>query len=132
MTLPELERAIVAVGGHAGPLRAAPGDRRGRITWTGTGYYQAVTFNPELFDQHPNTLQLLTYGGGLLEEILQAVEPPVDSVAGGEAIRCAQASPWPLVGFYGAVEGCPIRSLAELRAVLEKGQAAQLKDDRRQ
>jgi hypothetical protein len=131
VTLPELERAIVessAMQGRFDPHSEIAGAHL--LDWHGT--YQAVTFNPDLFDQYPNTLRLLTYGGGLLEEILQAVEPPADGVAGGEAIRCGQASPWPLVGFYGAVDGCPIRSLAELRAVLDKGQSAELKDDGRQ
>jgi len=131
VTLPELERAIVQSAAMKGRFEPHPQIAGAHfLDWHGG--YEAVTFNPALFDQHPNTLRLLTYGGGLLEEILQAVEPPVDGTAAGQTVRCSQASPWPLVGFYGAVDGCPIRTLAELRAILDKGQAAGLDGDRRQ
>lgn len=130
-TLPDLERAVV--GARAMQDRFVPhSDIAGAHFLDWHGGYQAVTFNPQLFDQHPNTLQLLTYGGGLLEEILQSVEPPLDGKASGEIARCSQATPWPLVGFYGAADSCPIRSLAELRAALEKGLTAELADDQRQ
>ena len=131
VTLPELERAIVesaAMRDRFEPHPEIAGAHR--LDWHGE--YQAVTFNPDLFDRHPNTLQLLTYGGGLLEEILQSVEPPADGVAGGEAARCAHASPWPLVGFYKTADSCPIHCLVELRAVLDKGEPAKLTDDQRQ
>jgi len=131
VTLPELERAIVESGAMRGRFDPHP-EIAGAHLLDWHGAYQAVTFNPELFDQHPSTLRLLTYGGGLLEEVLQAVEPPGDGVAGGQVVRCAQAVPWPLVGFYGSADGCPVRSLSELRAVVEKGPRVELKDDQRQ
>ncbi len=131
VTLPELERAIVESSAMKDRFEPHPQIAGAHyLDWHGG--YEAVTFNPALFDQHPNTLRLLTYGGGLLEEILQAVEPPADGAAGGEVVRCSQAAPWPLTGFYASVDGCPIRSLAGLRATLDEGQSAALDADRRQ
>ena len=36
----------------------------------------AVTFDATLFDAHPNTLRLLTYGSELLTALLEAVPEP--------------------------------------------------------
>lgn len=131
VTLPELERTIVGSAAMRGRFEPHP-EIAGAHLMDWHGAYQAVTFNPALFDAHPNTLRLMTYGGGLLEEVLQGVEPPADGVAGWQVARCGQMVPWPLVGFYGAVEGSPIRSLAEMRASLQRGQAAELKDEQRE
>ena len=131
VTLPDLERTIVESEMMHERFEPHPKIAGAHLLdWHGN--YEAVTFNPVLFDQHPNTLRLMTYGSGLLEEVLQAVEPPVDGTSGGDVVRCAHATPWPLIGFYGAVDGCPTGSLAELRAVLDKGQTVELKEEQRQ
>ena len=130
VSLPELERAIVgsaAMGGRFEPHPEIAGAHL--VDWRGS--YQAVTFDPELFDQHPNTLRLLTYGGGLLEDILHAVDPPGENPSGGQVVRCVVEAPWPIVGYYGLPDGQPIGSLAALRSLLDHGQAAQLTDDHR-
>jgi superfamily II DNA or RNA helicase len=131
ITLPDLERAIVGSQAMEGRFVPHP-EIAGAHLLDWRGNFQAVTFNPDLFDQHPNTLRLLTYGSDLLKEVLQAVEPPLDGVAGGEVVRCAQAAPWPLVGYYETVDGQAVRSFAELRGVLDKGVANDLADDQRQ
>ncbi len=131
VTLPELERAIVQSAAMHSRFEPHPQIAGAHfLDWHGA--YEAVTFNPELFDQHPNTLRLMTYGSGLLEEVLQSVDPPVDSTAGGQVVRLGQASPWPLVGFYGTVDSQSVRTLGELRAVLDKAQSVPLVDDQRQ
>jgi len=131
VTLPELERAIVesaALGGRFEPHPEIAGAHL--LDWHGN--YQAVTFDPELFDRHPNTLRLLTYGGGLLEEILHAVDPPAEDAVGRQVVRCALESPCRMVEYYGVLDAQPIRTLAELRSVLDTGQAAALAIDQRQ
>gem|GEM_PF-4408113 len=40
------------------------------LDWNGQD--QEVTFNPALFDEHPNTLTLLSFGSDLLAELLDS------------------------------------------------------------
>ncbi|MBM4095037.1 MAG: hypothetical protein FJ276_37360 [Planctomycetes bacterium] len=97
------------------------------MDWHGT--YQPVTFHPDLFDEHPNTLRLMTYGDPLLHEVLQAVQPPMVDAAGCQVARCSLTAPWPVVGFYGVVDSSPIQSLAEIRSAVQSGQASELTDE---
>lgn len=131
VTLPELERSIVESAAMRDRFEPHP-EIRGAHMLDRHGAWEAVTFNPDLFDEHPNTLRLLTYGSGLLEEVLQAVEPPTDSAAAGALVRCSQAAPWPLVGFYGAGDGSPVRTLTELQEIMDKGSAVTLDDSQQQ
>ncbi len=79
-----------------------------------------VTFRPEVFDAHPNTLKLLTYGQSLLDDLLQAVPQPISS-EGAEArvVRCSTDT-GELVAFYPSAEDGPaaVESLGQLRKVL--------------
>ena len=131
VTLPELERAIVQSKELQGKFEPHP-EIGGAHYLDWHGMYQAVTFNPDLFDKHPNTLQLLTYGGGLLEQVLQAVDPPIDGADRGEIVRCSQTAPWPMVGFFGVADGQTVRSLSELKSVLDNAAPAVLADCSRQ
>ena len=131
VTLPELERSIVESAAMRGRFEPH-GEIAGAHLLDWHGSYQAVTFDPELFDEHPNTLQLLTYGGGLLEEILQTVEPPQHGAALTELVRCSLDVPWPLVSFYEPQNGRSVRTLAELREVLDKGLAEEIGQDQHQ
>ncbi len=92
------------------------------------GAYRPVTFNPDLFDRHPNTLTLMTYGGGLLERVLEAVDPPADARAACQVVRCRLDGAVPLVGYYRAAETRALRSLAELRASLAHSDPAAWND----
>ena len=59
MTLTEMERTLVqskALGSRFRPHHSIPGVHL--LDWNGED--QEVTFNPELFDDHPNTLTLLS------------------------------------------------------------------------
>jgi len=44
------------------------------LTWNGE--HTAVTFDAQVFDQHPDSVQLLSYGNPLLEQLLGAVPDP--------------------------------------------------------
>ncbi|HUW32942.1 MAG TPA: hypothetical protein VM223_15145, partial [Planctomycetota bacterium] len=66
---------------------------------------QAVTFNAALFDEHPNTLQFMSFGSKLLAEALEAVEPPVLAKSSGLIARCKTDVPWPLAGFFAVRSG---------------------------
>jgi len=75
VTLQQLEVEIVrskALGGLFRPHPEITGAHL--LTWKANDL--AVTFLPEVFDRHPNTVQLLSYGEDLLDELLASVGDP--------------------------------------------------------
>jgi hypothetical protein len=81
---------------------------------------QAVTFDPVVYDEHPSTLRLVTYGGELLAALLASVAPPDEVTQGGQLARCSATAPVERVGWY-AVDGelvTPIRRLSHLHGAL--------------
>jgi hypothetical protein len=75
VTLYELEQTLIAsqsLGHRFRPHLTIHGAYQ--LDWHGA--WQEITFDANLFDEHPNTLKLMTYGSGLLEEVLAVVEPP--------------------------------------------------------
>jgi len=83
----------------------------------------AVTFDPAVFDAHPNTLQFLTFGHPLLERLLDRVVGmgEGDEVM-GPLLRLEVETPLRRVAYYALdAEGRPrrLRRLAEVREALE-------------
>jgi superfamily II DNA or RNA helicase len=128
VTLSDLERTLVqsqALGDRFRPHPTISGAHL--LDWNGQD--QEVTFNPALFDEHPNTLTLLSFGSDLLAELLEAVEPPATCEADGFLARCRVESPVPVVGYYGASKDGqpePILTLASLRKRLDAEPLARL------
>ncbi|MBN1249307.1 MAG: DEAD/DEAH box helicase family protein [Anaerolineae bacterium] len=82
----------------------------------------AVTFDRGVFDAHPNTLQLLTYGNPLLDRLLALVPDPEDAPDGGNLLRIEMETPLRRVGYYtqdsaGAVQ--PLTRLADLQGAID-------------
>ncbi|HID90030.1 MAG TPA: hypothetical protein EYP52_10055, partial [Anaerolineae bacterium] len=82
-----------------------------------------VTFDPAVFDAHPNTLQFLTFGHPLLEWLLEQVAGTGegDEVI-GPLLRLEMETPLRRVAYYTLdAEGHPrsLRRLAEVREALE-------------
>gem|GEM_PF-2943281 len=94
------------------------------MDWHGT--WQDITFNPDLFDEHPNTLKLMTYGSGVLVEVLAVVDPPEGNGLCGEVIRCSLETPWQLVSYYSSHDHEPIPSLTKLTSILGNGLLTEL------
>jgi SNF2 family DNA or RNA helicase len=121
VTLTELERTLVqsrALGSRFRPHPSIPGAHL--LDWNGEDH--EVTFHPELFDLHPNTLMLLSYGCNLLDELLGALDLPTTGESNGFLTRCQVGAPAPLVGYYalgsdGQPE--PVLSLTALRMLLD-------------
>jgi len=128
VTLTDLERTIVqskALGSRFRPHPTISGAYL--LDWNGQD--QEVTFNPALFDEHPNTLTLLSFGSNLLAELLETVEPPATSDTDGWLARCGVESPVPVVGYYGPDEedqAEAIPTLASLRKRLDAEPLARL------
>ncbi|MBN1135457.1 MAG: DEAD/DEAH box helicase family protein [Anaerolineae bacterium] len=84
------------------------------------GHETAITFDRATFDDHPNTLQLLTFGNPLLTALLARV-PPVAAGAAGPLLRASVDAPLPRVAYYALDSaGRPRRMdrLADLRTAL--------------
>jgi superfamily II DNA or RNA helicase len=119
VSLPELERTVVGANAFKDRFQAHP-SIGGAYLLDWAGEYQAVTFNPAVFDDHPNTLRLLSFGSELLADVLRSVDPPAEGDKNGVVARCAVRDPWSLACFYGAAGGAPaaIPSLDQLQAML--------------
>ena len=66
VTLTDLERTLVQSKALGSRFRPHPTISRAHLLdWNGED--QEVTFNPVLFDEHPNTLTLLSFGSDLLD-----------------------------------------------------------------
>ncbi len=123
LTMPELERALVGSAALAGRFAAHPTVAGAHLLdWKGPG--RPVTFDPGVYDEHPNTIQLLTYGSDLLDELLAVVDPPTARAESGRLVRCSAGTPVERVGWYAANgHGTPVCSLRLLGDVLD-GQTA--------
>jgi hypothetical protein len=132
LTMTELERTVVrseALGPRFRPHPRISGAHL--LDWGGQD--QEVTFNPVLFDEHPNTLKLLSFGSDLLAGLLEAVEPPEPSETDGILARCRIDSPTLLVAYYGPVQDDqpePILTLASLYKRLDREPPCRLTADR--
>ena len=110
VTLDDLKRVLTQSSSLAECFQPHP--KFERAYWLRTdGDDVAVTFDAALFDAHPNTLRLLTYGNELLTELLRAVPepalvpplPPSQSWGGkrgGRVLRCQTKGPLPLCAYY--------------------------------
>jgi len=125
VTLPELERTLIeseALGHRFRPHLAIPGAHH--FDWHGA--WQDITFNADLFDEHPNTLKLMTYGSGILEDVLAVVDPPDGNGLCGEVVRCSLEAPWQLVSYYSSHDSQPIPSLKKLKSMIDNGVLTEL------
>ncbi len=99
VTMSQLERTLVesvALGERFRPHPTIAGAHL--LDWD--GQMQPVTFDPAVYDEHPNSLRLVTYGGDLLANLLGTVDPPQVVTKDGRLIRCAAFHPLERVGWY--------------------------------
>jgi hypothetical protein len=119
VTMPELERALVTSAALGARFQAHPTIVRAHLLdWN--GQMHPVTFDPAVYDDHPNTVRLLTYGNELLANVLATVDPPQEAMRGGQVARCTAVAPVESVGWYavGVGQASPIRTFANLQEVL--------------
>lgn len=131
VTLPDLERVIAtsaALGDRFWPHRKLAGAHL--LDWHGN--WREVTFDPALFDEHPNSLTLLSYGSDLLGELLDVVDAPQADRGGGVVARCCVAGQCSAASFFRLRDLSLIPSLTQLLTVLEKTSSSAITADRRQ
>jgi hypothetical protein len=119
VTLQDIERAVVesqSLGKRFMPHPEIPGAHL--LSWRGEAF--SVTFSPQIFDRYPNTVQLLSYGNPLLDELLaSAGDPPASDEPEGLGLFRSRSSPRVSL-FLRADDGGvrAVQSLADLLAVL--------------
>lgn len=88
----------------------------------------AVTFDPNAFDAHPSTVQLLTFGSPLLDSLLARVEElPERRAPDGRILRLKVETPLPRVAYYTLSDDgqpVPVSNLAGLRAALKPSEVS--------
>jgi superfamily II DNA or RNA helicase len=119
VTLADLEALLTRTPSLKERFQPHPQFKRAYLLQTDSGEL-AVTFDAALFDEHPNTLRLLSYGSEVLAALLDSVEAPEwDTV--GRIVRCSADTPLPLRAYYTLDDkGQPrrIERLADLQAAL--------------
>jgi hypothetical protein len=97
---------------------------KGAYLFDHEGSKVAVTFNQRLFDQHPNTLKLLTYGEPLLAALLARWPAPTVGDGGTGRLIRSEAPSDHLVGYYRPSDEQPTetQTVGELRAALSAPQ----------
>jgi hypothetical protein len=97
ITMRELEKTLVgsrALGERIRPHPTISGAHL--LDWH--GHWRDVTFDLTVFDDHPNTVALLSYGNQLLHDVLAVAEKPYGADPGVVA-RCSLANI--AAGYYG-------------------------------
>ena len=117
--LPDLEEALTRsprLRAHFRPHPELPGAYL--LRWNGAEH--AVTFKPAVFDRHPTSLQLATYGNPLLDELLAAAgEPPHGAEHAGILRLAASGTSGPATVLYCAPAG-EITSYQQLRRLADQ------------
>lgn len=80
----------------------------------------AVTFNPEVFDEHPNTVRFLTYGSNLFHTLLNEVSLPSAEDGSAPIQRAEEMTPVPKVMYSSHPDHRPIETFAALLTNLQK------------
>jgi hypothetical protein len=119
VTLADLEALLTGTPSLKERFQPHPQFERAYLLQTDSGEV-AVTFDVALFDEHPNTLRLLSYGSKVLAALLESVEAPEWGTL-GNIVRFTADTPLPLRAYYTLDDkGQPrrIERLADLRAAL--------------
>ncbi len=120
VTLQQLERALVE-SKLLGHLFTAHPEIAGAHILAWNDEQVAITFDPGVFDKHPNSVQLLTYGNPLLENILASIPDPdgSDGSKGGIGLLASSGHPPVSVCVHGTEDSAiPVRTVTELQGLL--------------
>jgi len=120
VSLPELAQVLTTTPALQGRFR--PHETIAHAFWLHhDGREIAVTFDPGAFDEHPSTLQLLTFGNPLLADLLERLPAPSWARV-GPLLRLSVEAPLARVGYYALDDGGRPRRLdrlADVRAALQ-------------
>jgi len=129
ITLQELERAVVislALRDRFRPHPTLAGAHQ--LDWHGT--WHEVTFDPTQFDEHPNTLQLLSFGNRLLGEVLGVLDSPATTYLASTVGRCRLTTASLATGYFSLANDDSIPTFAKLSEVLTSQCSSPVVDDK--
>lgn len=127
ITLQELEKAIVGSDSLRDRFRPHPTlSGAHQLDWHGA--WHEVTFDPAQFDDHPNTLQLLSFGNRLLAEVLGVMDQPLTTQSASTVGRCRLLSASQTTSYYSLEKNDSIPTFARLTDVLKKQCLANAED----
>ena len=99
ITLMELETFIIQSQHLASVFKPHPKIDRAFILSRSLDEAVGVTFDPQTFDNHPNSLQMLSFGNALFKQLLDEIPAPnLDNRQG--ILHLSTEIPGPRVGFY--------------------------------
>lgn len=104
VSLPEIEQILTTCEALRGRFRQDPSSSGiYELRWKDLAH--SVTFQPDVFDRHPYTTQLLTYGNPLFHELLNTIPDPAlrEKERGVAVFRVREEAPISL--FLGAENG---------------------------
>lgn len=119
VTLKDIEEAIVGSVATGSMFRPHPHVPSSYILSLG-GKDHAVTFTPDAFDAHPDTLRLLTFGEDLLRVVLSLVANP-ETTDAGPILRASTVEDPKAVDYYRPGPE-PLTSLGEVAQAIEAGE----------
>ena len=97
LTLNDLERTLTQTSALTDRFKPHPKFNRAYQLQTEEGEVP-ITFDANLFDDHPNTLRLLTYGSQLLNPLLEFGLKAYTKVKNEQKVlRCSVESPFPVI-----------------------------------
>lgn len=119
LTLADLERTLTTAPSLKERFKPHPTIEHAYLLARHDGQ-TAVTFDPAVFDEHPDTVRLMSYGDRLLDELLAHVEPLEPSTQPIGVLRCASDGAFPLRAYYLSKQNrvASIDRLADLEQVL--------------
>jgi len=126
VTLQQLERILVESKSVGGLFEAHP-EIAGAHMLSWNDQQVPVTFDRSVFDKHPNSVQLLTYGNPLLDEILASVPEPdgPGGPRGGIGFLASSGHPPVSVCVRGAENSATsVRTVTDLQELLAGEQEA--------
>ena len=90
------------------------------LSWAGEKIL--VTFDPTTFDEHPQTVRLLSFGEDFFDKIIKEVPEPKEVSERTGIVRCRINQPFPCVAYYDLQHGEPklVESLAAFKSCLER------------
>jgi len=121
-TLTDLEKALVNSDSLRQLFRPHP-SIDGAYVLSFNGNENEVTFRRDVFDQHPGSLRLMTYGESLFQALLASVDEPEPHTEGSAVRVSAESDAVHVCGYSvqqdGGIE--PIADLEGLGAALDEG-----------
>ncbi len=120
VSLADLEVLFLKSRAHGGRFKPHP-TIVGAYVLSWRGEEVGVTFDPAVFDQHPSSMRLLSFGDEVFSALLESVAGPMPTADAGRVIRCAAESSGSHRAYFTAVGAdlFGIDNFAALRAAVE-------------